>query len=311
MRRFRIGTRGSPLALAQANETMARIAAAKGWSEAEAAERMERVVIKTTGDQVLDRPLAEAGGKGLFVKELEEALADGRCDLAVHSMKDVPGDLPPGFAIVAALPREDARDALIARDPAVASIADLPKGARVGTTSPRRKAALLNARPDLEPVLFRGNVGTRLAKLDLGEADATMLAMAGLNRLGLKPRVSPLDPDEMIPAAGQGVVGIEAREDDAEAIALAQAAGDAEAWLALAAERAFLAALGGSCRSSVAGHARRSADGRLAFAAALYAPDGTERVDWRGRAEATLDAAAAMGRDGGLSLKARGGAWLI
>ncbi len=308
MRRFRIGTRGSPLALAQAHETFGRIAAAEGWGPEEAAERLELVIIKTSGDRITDRPLAEAGGKGLFVKELEEALADGRVDLAVHSMKDVPGVLPDGFIITAALPREDARDALLGAP----SIGALAQGARVGTTSPRRAAALLNLRPDLQIVLFRGNVQTRLDKLAKGEADATLLAMAGLNRLGLTPEVAPLDPHDFIPAAGQGVVGIECREDDAEARALAAAIDHPLSGIALAAERACLAALDGSCRSAIAIHAVRPPEGGLALRAAVFALDGSAREDAQVSLATDCDAveAARLGRETGAALKSRSGALL-
>ena len=303
MRRFRIGTRGSPLALAQAHETMTRLAAAAGWTAAEAQERLELVIIRTTGDRITDRPLAEAGGKGLFIKELEEALGDARVDLAVHSMKDVPGILPDGFVIAAALPREDARDGLIG----ARSIEDLKQGARVGTTSPRRASILLNLRPDLQIVLFRGNVQTRLDKLARGEADATLLAMAGLNRLGLSPNVSPLDPHGFIPAAGQGVVGLEARSDDAEALALAASINDPPAAAALAAERACLADLDGSCRSAIGIHAARTNNGGFALRAIVLAMDGTERQEVVAEFEGqpTPDEAAALGRRAAAHLKPR------
>ena len=308
MRRFRIGTRGSPLALAQAHETFGRIATAQRWTPEEAAARLELVVIKTSGDRITDRPLAEAGGKGLFVKELEEALADGRVDLAVHSMKDVPGLLPDGFVITAALPREDARDALLG----ARSIAALAHGARVGTTSPRRAAALLHLRRDLQVVLFRGNVQTRLDKLARGEADATLLAMAGLNRLGLTPEVAPLSPDDFIPAAGQGVVGLECRADDADARNLAAAINHPLSGVALAAERACLAALDGSCRSAIAIHAARPPEGGLTLRAAVFALDGSAREDATVHLPGAPDAAdaARMGRETGEALKRRSGALL-
>lgn len=303
VRRFRIGTRGSPLALAQAHETRARIAATRGWSEGETDANLEIVVIKTTGDRILDRPLAEAGGKGLFVKELEEALQDGRVDLAVHSMKDVPGTLPPGFQIAGALPREDARDALLG----CPSIADLKPDARVGTTSPRRAAQLLNLRPDLKIVLFRGNVQTRLNKLVAGEADATLLAVAGINRLGLNPALVPLDPDAFIPAAGQGVIGIETRSDDAEALQLAAAIEDGPTAIALTAERACLAALDGSCRSAIGIHAGPDYSGRFVLRAAVFALDGTRREDAVETLETTpsRETALTLGRTMGEALKAR------
>jgi hydroxymethylbilane synthase len=303
-RRIRIGSRGSPLALAQARETIARLTAANRWAEDEAAERLELIVVKTSGDKVLDRPLAEVGGKGLFVKELEEAMADGRVDIAVHSMKDVPGTLPDGFVIAAALPREDARDALIGAP----SIAELPRGARVGTTSPRRAAQLLSLRPDLNMVLFRGNVQTRLDKLARGEAEATLLAMAGLHRLGLSPALAPLDPDAFIPAAGQGCIGLETRADDLEAINLASSIDHALSALALAAERACLAELDGSCRSAIAVHAREAGGGFI-MRAAVFAPDGRERAD-AGETLAIVplrEHAEALGRELAARLKADAG----
>ncbi len=305
MRRIRIGTRGSPLALAQAHETMRRLAAAHGWDAAEAEARLELVVIKTSGDKITDRPLAEAGGKGLFVKELEEALFDRRVDLAVHSMKDVPGVLPDGLVIAAALPREDARDALLG----AASVSALPAGARVGTTSPPRAAARRFQRPDLSIVLFRGNVQTRLDKLARGEADATLLAMAGLNRLGLRPAATPLEISQLLPAAGQGVVGLECRADDGAVAALRGAIDDGPSALALAAERACLAALDGSCRSAIAIHARIAADGGFDLRAEVYALDGSERETDEVHLAATPEAgdAAALGRALGEGLKARAG----
>lgn len=307
MRRFRIGTRGSPLALAQAHETVARLTEANGWSAEEAEARLEIVVIKTTGDRILDRPLAEAGGKGLFVKELEEALADNRVDIAVHSMKDVPGELPPGFMISAALPREDARDALLGCE----TIGGLPQRAKVGTTSPRRAAQILSLRPDVQITLFRGNVQTRLDKLARGEVDATLLAVAGLNRLGLAPSLWPLDPEAFIPAAGQGCVGLETRVADEDARALVAMIDHAASGLALAAERACLAALDGSCRSAIGIHAGASDEGYV-LRAAVFALDGSTRED----ALETLshvpsrDEAVAMGRAMGVELKARSGAIL-
>jgi len=306
VRRLRIGTRGSPLALAQAHETLERLRAASGWSATEAEARLELVVIRTSGDKITDRPLAEAGGKGLFVKELEEALLDRRVDLAVHSMKDVPGILPDGLVIAAALPREDARDALLG----AASLAALAPGARVGTTSPRRAAQVLDLRPDLAIVLFRGNVQTRLDKLARGEAEATLLAMAGLNRLGLAPALAPLEIAGFIPAAGQGVVGLECRADDDEIRDLAALIDDAPSAVALAAERACLAALDGSCRSAIAIHASPEPSGRFALRAAVFAPDGSERHDAAIHLPAAPDAAdaARLGRDIGLDLRRRAGA---
>jgi len=304
MRRLRIGTRGSPLALAQARETVDRMSAAFGWTSEESQAGLELVVIKTTGDRITDRPLAEAGGKGLFVKELEEALIDRRIDIAVHSMKDVPGVVPHGMVIAAALPREDPRDALLG----CPSLGALKAGARVGTTSPRRATQVLAVRRDAEIVVFRGNVETRLAKLQHGDVDATLLAMAGLNRLHLSPEVYPLEVDRFIPAAGQGVVGLECRSDDEDARWAASAVNDSAAFLAMTAERACLAALDGSCRSAIAIHA---AQGEAAFdlRAAVFALDGSERADDFVRLPATpsLEGAREAGHTIGLGLRARAG----
>ena len=215
---LRIGTRGSPLALAQAKEVQQRLAAAHpGLAPAEIA------VIRTTGDRVQDRKLEEIGGKGLFTKEIEEALLEGRIDLAVHSMKDMPTLLPPGLIIGCLLPREDPRDALFS--PHAASLAALPRGARVGTSALRRQAQILALRPDLQVQLFRGNVGTRLAKLAAGEVDATLLALAGLKRLGLADKATAiLSTEEMLPAVAQGAIGVEIRADDDRIAASAGAA---------------------------------------------------------------------------------------
>jgi hydroxymethylbilane synthase len=297
--RFRIGTRGSPLALAQANEVRFRLIAAHGLDEDDVA----LVVIKTSGDVILDRPLSEAGGKGLFTKEIEEALVAGAIDLAVHSMKDVPTALPDGLEIATVLPREDVRDAFISLT--YAALADLPAGAVVGTSSLRRQAQVRRLRPDLTVVDFRGNVQTRLAKLADGVADATFLAMAGLNRLGIAHRAtSPIEPADMLPAVAQGAVGIEIRAaDDATRAALAPLDDPATA-ICVRAERAFLAELDGSCRTPIAGLATLDGD-RLAFRGAILTPDGTAYHE----AARTGDArdAAALGRDAGGELLSRAG----
>ncbi len=305
MRRFRIGTRGSLLALTQTRDVMKRLAVQKRWHDDEAEARLELVIVKTSGDRISEGRLADVGGKGLFIKELEEALAAGSIDLAVHSMKDVPGLLPEGFVIAAALPREDARDALLG----AASLQSLPHGARLGTTSPRRAAQALSLRPDLKIVTFRGNVDTRLRKLAEGEADATMLAMAGLNRLGLKPDLTPLAVDGFIPAAGQGVVGLEARADDLDAIALAQCVNDNAAAVALTAERTCLAVLDGSCRSAIAIHAHETSGG-FDLRAAVFAPDGSRREEGMATRDhvPSMDQAAALGRALGEEIRRRAGA---
>jgi hydroxymethylbilane synthase len=246
--KIRIGTRGSPLALAQARQVAARLGAAHGL----APEQCELVIIKTTGDKITDRPLIEAGGKGLFTKELEEALFAGDIELAVHSMKDMPAVLPQGLAISAILEREDPRDAFVSLK--YASLDAMPAGAVIGTSSPRRQAQVLRARPDLHVVGFRGNVETRLRKLEEGVADATFLACAGLNRLGLSQHITAAMPtDVMLPAVAQGAIGIEIRSDDEATARLIAPLNDAATALCVTAERAYLAQLEGSCRTPIAG----------------------------------------------------------
>ena len=293
MRIIRIGTRGSQLALAQARETKARLIAAHGLPE----EAVELVIIRTTGDVVRDRPLADIGGKGLFTKEIEEALLDGRIDLAVHSMKDVPAELPAGLQIVCHLPREDARDAFLS--PKAASIADLPEGAVVGTSSVRRAAQLKAMRPDVRIVEFRGNVDTRLKKLADGVADATFLACAGLRRLGLQERITQAVPVEvMLPAVAQGAIGIETRADDAETRALLEPLNDADTALRVAAERGFLITLEGSCRTPLAAHAVLDGEEIWLRCEALTL-DGSQRwrAERRGKVADGPRAAFALGAD--------------
>ena len=300
-RALRIGTRGSPLALAQA--TMVRealVAAHPGL----AAAPPEIVAIKTTGDRVTERPLADLGGKGLFTKEIEEALLSGAVDLAVHSMKDVPTALPEGLLIASVLPREDPRDALISRD--AATLAALPAGAVVGTASLRRKAQILHARPELTVANLRGNVETRIKKIADGAADATLLALAGLRRLGLADRArAVLEPDEMLPAVAQGAIGIECRAADEAVRALLAPLDHAESARCIAAERGLLAALDGSCRTPIAALATLAAPDRLSLRAMVLRPDGSE-VHETARAGPAADAVA-MGRDAGAELKARAG----
>jgi hydroxymethylbilane synthase len=235
---------------------------------------VELVPMSTQGDRVLDRALAEVGGKGLFVKELEVAMQEGRADFAVHSMKDVPSELPPGFAIVAVLPRANPLDAFISRR--FRRFADLPQGARVGTSSPRRQSQLRQARPDLRLELLRGNVDTRLRRLDEGELDAILLACAGLERLGIAHHVTEqLDLELSLPAVGQGVIGIECRADDARSRAALAALHHPESFTRLTAERAFAATLGGSCHSPIAAHASLDG-GTLTVRGFIGAPDGSE-----------------------------------
>jgi hydroxymethylbilane synthase len=297
---LRIGTRGSPLALAQASLVRARLAAAHGV----AAERIEMKVIRTTGDAIRDRPLAEVGGKGLFTKEIEEALLAGDIDIAVHSAKDMPTVLPAGLSIAAVLPREDPRDAFISRK--AATLRALPVGAIVGTASLRRQALVKRARPDLTVVNFRGNVETRLRKLEEGVVDATLLALAGLNRLGLAEAATAILPiDEFLPAVGQGIVALEARDDDARTLTLIEPINAPEDATALAAERAFLAVLDGSCRTPIGGHAEVDG-GRLRFRGLIARPDGSE--SFVAVREGAAADAAELGVDAGRELKHRASA---
>jgi hydroxymethylbilane synthase len=297
---LRIGTRGSPLALAQAEQVRARLAAAHGLASA----AIDVCVIRTSGDAIQDRPLAEVGGKGLFTKEIEQALFENKVDLAVHSAKDMETVLPPGLVVTAFLEREDVRDAFISRR--ATSLSDLPRGAIVGTASLRRQAIVRRLRPDLQVVSLRGNVETRLRKLEAGEVDATLLALAGLKRLGLTEAASSVfSVDEFLPAVGQGAIAIETRADDARTRALVAAINDADTMAALTAERAFLAALDGSCKTPIAGHAR-IAGGALALRGLIVKPDGSEAHE-TSRSGLVGDAAA-LGQDAGAELKQRGGA---
>ncbi|MEE4287980.1 MAG: hydroxymethylbilane synthase [Erythrobacter sp.] len=268
--RIRLGTRNSPLAMAQAHETRDRLCAAHGW----AADEIELVPVLASGDKVLDRPLAEIGGKALWTKELDQWLAEGRIDVAVHSAKDVETIRPREFAFGAILPRADRRDCLIG----AASIAAIPQGAVVGTSAPRRAAQLLNLRPDCRVVTFRGNVATRLGKLEAGEADVTFLAAAGLERLGQSEVGAPLETDEWIPAAAQGAIALECRRGDAATLDALRSLDHGETRAELEAERALLAALGGTCHSPVAVLCRHGARG-LDLHAAIFSPDGRERIE--------------------------------
>ncbi|MEM9811573.1 MAG: hydroxymethylbilane synthase [Pseudomonadota bacterium] len=298
-RPLKIGTRGSPLALAQAHETRDRLMAAHGLPDA----AFEIVVIKTTGDIVLDRPLGEIGGKGLFTKEIEDALLAGGIDIAVHSMKDMPVEQPGGLILDTYLPREDVRDAFVA--PGCASLDALPEGAIVGTSSLRRRAQLLHKRPDLTVVEFRGNVQTRLKKLEDGVAVATFLAMAGLRRLGMEALpATPIAPEDMLPAVAQGAIGIERRQDDAATEALLAPIHDHETGLRLAAERAFLAALDGSCQTPIGGLAELLPDG-ISFRGEIIRPDGSEALA-EGFAGPAADGPE-MGRELAAALRGRAG----
>ena len=285
---LKLGTRGSPLALAQANETRARLAAAYDLPF----EAFEIVAIKTTGDRIIDRPLKEIGGKGLFTREIEEALLSGAIDIAVHSMKDMPTLQPGGLLLDTYLPREDVRDGFVS--PGYATLADLPEGALVGTSSLRRKAQVLVAYPHLEVVEFRGNVQTRLKKLDDGVATCTFLAMAGLNRLGRADVVqSALDPSEMLPAIAQGAIGIERREGDSRAAEMLSAIHDEVTGQQLVAERAFLAALDGSCETPIAGLAELNGT-TLHLRGEVLRPDGSQSI--KDARSAPIADGAALGR---------------
>ncbi len=300
---LKLGTRGSPLALAQAHEVRARLLDAHGL----AAEAVEIVPIRTSGDTIQDRALSEAGGKGLFTKELDRALIDGGIDLAVHSAKDLPTTLPEEIEIAGYLPREDARDVFLS--PRFTHLNDLPIGAVVGSASLRRQALARRLRPDLEIRLLRGNVQTRLAKLDSGEFDATILAMAGLKRLGLTGRVTAiLDVESFLPAVGQGAIVITVRRDDASVLAAVAPILDADTGLAVSCERAFLGVLDGSCRTPIAGHARCLGDA-LEFRGLLLGPNGSEAVETLARG--STDNAVRLGEDAGHDLLSRASSALL
>ena len=294
-----IGTRGSPLALWQARHVWAQLLKAHGLGEGD----VGLSVITTSGDRLKDQPLRDFGGKGLFTKEIDEALLRGDVDMAVHSMKDLETDLPAGICIAAILPRADVRDAFIS--PKAPSLAELPPGSVVGTSSLRRGAQIKRLRPDLRLIDFRGNVETRLKKLADGQADATLLALAGLERLGLASHATSILPtDEMLPAVAQGAIGVTCRSDDAKTLELFAALNDQTSATAVMCERAFLARLDGSCKTPIAGLAEIEAD-MLRFRGLILAPDGSE---WH---EIGLDGAAAnssrIGTDAGEELLARAG----
>lgn len=296
-RPLRLGTRGSPLALAQAEETRARLMQAHDLPEA----AFEIVVIQTTGDAVQDRPLSEIGGKGLFTKEIEQALFDGRIDIAVHSTKDVATVLPDGLVLSVFLPREDVRDALIWDGGS--GIDALPQGAVFGSSSLRRRAQLLYRRPDLRMVEFRGNVQTRLRKLADGVAVATLLAQAGLLRLGRGDLGQVIGTDTLLPAIAQGAISIEHRADDDPVTEMLAPLNHVETAQAVTAERAFLRALDGSCRTPIAGYATLSGD-QMSFTGEVIRPDGSERQ--RTSRSGPISDGVAMGRDAAAELLANG-----
>ena len=303
---LRVGTRASPLALWQTRHFLGLIT--RFCPILRDAKAFEEHAIATSGDRIQDRRLADIGGKGLFAKEIHEALADGRIDFAVHSLKDLETELPPGIVLACTLTREDSRDALIlgagagAPDPAD-PYACLPAGAVIGTASVRRQSQLLHARPDLRVEMIRGNVQTRLAKLrGPGGPAASLLALAGLRRLGLEAEAAlVLDPDAMVPAAGQGIVGVTVRADDVELLDLLSAIENAEARAVSTAERALLAALDGSCRTPIGGHARLLPDGSLHLTGLVARPDGTFLL--KRSLQGDPKDAARIGRDLGESLR--------
>ena len=300
--RLRIGTRGSPLALIQARELRSRLVAAH--AELAAPDAIEITVIRTTGDRVTDRTLAAIGGKGLFTKEIEEALLAGTIDLAVHSLKDMATVLPPGLAIACHLPRADPRDAFVARGHR--RFRDLPQGAVLGSSALRRQAQILRARPDLRVVPIRGNVETRLRKMEEGRVEGTLLAVAGLKRLGLEHVIQEILPEDlMLPAPAQGIIAVETRAADARVRSYLAPIDDAAAAIAATAERALLAALDGSCRTPIAALATIADDGSLHLRARIIRPDGTQCHE-ASRAGLVGDAAL-LGREAGAQLRAEAG----
>lgn len=302
---IRLGTRGSPLALIQTD--MVKAVLMDAFDDLKEPGALEVVVISTTGDQVADRPLADIGGKGLFCKEIEMALFDGRIDCGVHSMKDMPTWLPDGLVIAGMLPRADPRDVLISRK--ADSIKALPEGAVVGTASLRRQAQILAKRPDLNVINFRGSVGTRLKKLDEGQVDATMLARAGIDRLGLEdvPQ-SVLSPEEMLPAVGQGVVGVECRSDDNDLLTLFAQINHDPTSACVHAERAMLDVLDGSCHTPIGAYALLDG-GQMHLRGLVARADGSEcfETERLGSIGEAID----LGRNAGEELRARGGAELF
>lgn len=301
---IKIGTRGSPLALAQAYETRDKLMS----THSELAEdgAIEIIIIKTTGDKILNQPLADIGGKGLFTKEIDEALLEGKIDIAVHSMKDVPTYFPDGMILPCNLPREDVRDVFICL--CAKSLAELPAGSVVGSASLRRQSQILYRYPSLKVVNFRGNVQTRLRKLSEGEVQATLLALAGLKRLDMTENVtSILSVDEMLPAIAQGAIGIACRSNDDKMANYIASLNHEETRLAVACERAFLETLDGSCRTPIAGYAYRDRDGNCMFRGLVASPDGTRVVETSRQGPYVLEDMVLMGKDAGKELLTRAG----
>lgn len=300
---LRIGTRGSPLALAQAYETRRRLQ--EQFDELKPDGRIEICVLKTQGDMVLDKSLMELGGKGLFTKELDTALLSNQVDICVHSMKDVPTWLPDGTVLPCTLPREDTNDAFISRDESIKRIEDLPDYSVIGTASLRRQAQLMAKNPTLKCVNFRGNVQTRLRKLDDGVVDATLLAIAGLKRMNMDGcATSILEWDEMLPAVAQGAIGIQCRSDDERSLKYIHALNHPETKACVDCERSFLEALDGNCKTPIAGQAR-IVDGKMTFRGLIAMPDGS--IKYETTAEGPIENAKEMGFNAGKELKERAG----
>lgn len=299
----RIGTRGSPLALAQAYETRKRLM--KQFDELKEDGMIEIKVLKTQGDMILDKSLMELGGKGLFTKELDTALLGNEVDICVHSMKDVPTWLPEKTILPCTLPREDTNDAFIYKDGSVKRIEDLPDGSVIGTASLRRQAQLMAKNPTLKCVNFRGNVQTRLRKLDDGIVDATLLAIAGLKRMNMDGcATSILEWDEMLPAVAQGAIGIQCRSDDERSLKYIKALNHEDTFVCVTCERAFLEALDGNCKTPIAGQAR-IVDGKLKFRGLIAMPDGSKKFEIE--SEGDIADAYDIGKKAGAELKTRAG----
>jgi len=300
---LRIGTRGSPLALAQAYETRRRLQ--ESFPELQGDGAIEICVLKTQGDMILDKSLMELGGKGLFTKELDTALLGNEVDICVHSMKDVPTWLPDGTVLPCNLPREDTNDAFIYKDGSVKTIEDLPDSSVIGTASLRRQAQLMAKNPTLKCVNFRGNVQTRLRKLDDGVVDATLLAIAGLKRMDMDGcATSVLDWDEMLPAVAQGAIGIQCRSDDTRSLKYLDALNHPETKACVDCERAFLEALDGNCKTPIAGQAR-IIDGQIQFRGLIAMPDGS--LKYETSSSGAVEDAKTIGLKAGEELKAEAG----
>ncbi|KAK3120932.1 hypothetical protein QOZ80_8BG0643640 [Eleusine coracana subsp. coracana] len=299
---IRIGTRGSPLAKAQAYETRDKLKAAHNELAEDGA--IEIVIIKTTGDMILDKPLADIGGKGLFTKEIDDALLQGRIDIAVHSMKDVPIYLPEGTIVPCYLPREDVRDAFICK--MANSLAELPAGSLVGSASLRRQSQILHRYPSLKVVNIRGNLETRLRKVKERVVDATILALAGLKRLDkTENAISLLSVQEMLPAVAQGAIGIACRSNDDKMMKYLSSLNHEDTKLAVTCEREFLAVLDGNCRTPIAAYAYRDKDGNCSFRGLLATPDGSIVYETSRSGPYSFDDMVSMGKDAGHELKAK------